>query len=65
MAAPMDGREVAQYLRVSRQRVDQLAQSSGFPQPKVVAGRRTWSRTTIERWARAHWWGTKPWRLEG
>jgi predicted DNA-binding transcriptional regulator AlpA len=57
--------DIAPYLGVTRQRVDQLVGVDGFPRPRIVAGRRLWLRSAIERWAERHWWGTKPWRREG
>jgi len=47
--------EIADMLDVSRQRVTQLAQEPGFPNPEVeLASGRIWKREAIERWARAN-----------
>lgn len=45
--------EIAQMFGVSRQYVDRLSKSEGFPVPRgeVKAGR-IWERADIERWAR-------------
>lgn len=44
--------DVARLLRVSRQRVSQLAATPGFPEPTGTLGRsRIWRRPDIERWA--------------
>ena len=47
--------EIGELLGVSRQRVDQLARSEGFPEPigEIRAGR-IWSRQAVEDWARAN-----------
>ena len=44
--------EIAQLLRVSRQRVDQLTLRQDFPPPvaELVSGR-VWVRVVVERWA--------------
>ena len=39
-------------LGVSRQRVDQLARTEGFPKPTVLATARIWDRAEVEAWAR-------------
>lgn len=44
--------EIAQMLGVSRQRVNQLADSPGFPKPwRTLAQGRIWDLRAIERWA--------------
>jgi predicted DNA-binding transcriptional regulator AlpA len=43
--------DVAAFLGVSRQRVDQLAETDRFPAPRLVAGHRMWDRPEIEAWA--------------
>ncbi|MGI8753349.1 MAG: helix-turn-helix transcriptional regulator [Acidimicrobiales bacterium] len=45
--------EIADLFGVSRQRADQLARQTGFPQPEaVLQGGRIWKREDIEAWAR-------------
>ncbi len=46
--------EIAALLGYSRQRVNQLAKSEGFPEPvaRLVIGR-IWLRDDVEGWARA------------
>jgi predicted DNA-binding transcriptional regulator AlpA len=45
--------EIAEFLGVTNQRVDQLARRPGFPEPvAVLAAGRIWSRSHIEAWAR-------------
>ncbi|MCU1451944.1 MAG: hypothetical protein JWN46_90 [Acidimicrobiales bacterium] len=45
--------EIAELLGISRQRVDQLSRTDGFPPPDAeLAIGRVWARATIERWAR-------------
>jgi hypothetical protein len=57
--------DVAQYLRVTKQRAHMLVGMSGFPPPtSTPKGVRLWRRNQIERWAGRGWWGTKPWRIE-
>jgi hypothetical protein len=47
--------EIETMLRVSRQRVQQLIKSDGWPEPEVVLGMgKVWQRATIEKWARDH-----------
>ena len=42
-------------LDVSRQRVQQLVNSDGFPAPEVTLGMgKVWSREAVEQWARDH-----------
>lgn len=45
--------EIAELLGVSRQRVHQLAQSDGFPEPtaRLSAGL-IWAREDVEEWAK-------------
>lgn len=46
--------EIQRMLRVSRPRVDQLANKKDFPEPvAVLAGGRIWLRRDVEAWARA------------
>jgi predicted DNA-binding transcriptional regulator AlpA len=46
--------EIAEMLGVSRQRVDKLSRSEGFPAPYAeLAIGRVWARTDVERWARS------------
>jgi predicted DNA-binding transcriptional regulator AlpA len=45
--------EITKLLGVSKQRVDQLARTEGFPKPQaVLAAGRIWRRKDIESWAR-------------
>lgn len=47
--------EIARMLGVSRQRVNQLANDPGFPEPlAVLAMGKVWLRRDIVRWAREH-----------
>ena len=44
--------EIAEMLGVSKQRADQLAKRTDFPEPEAsLAAGRIWSRADIERWA--------------
>lgn len=46
-------KEIQELLGVSRQRVDQLSKSPGFPSPVAsLASGRIWLRADIERWAK-------------
>lgn len=46
--------EIAEMLGVSRQRVDKLSRSEGFPAPAAeLAIGRVWARADVERWARS------------
>jgi hypothetical protein len=55
--------EVAAFLRVSHQRVTLMYAEGKVPEPDQVDGiGPQWKRTTIERWARREWWGTRRWR---
>ncbi len=45
--------EIAQLLRVSRQRAHQLSTAAAFPPPVVeLASGKVWHREDVERWAR-------------
>ncbi|MGH9111591.1 MAG: helix-turn-helix transcriptional regulator [Acidimicrobiales bacterium] len=45
--------EIAALLGVSRQRVDQLTRTPGFPEPTAsLAIGRVWERSDVEAWAR-------------
>ena len=45
--------EIAAMLVVSRQRVDQLTRTEGFPEPAAeLAIGRVWERADVEAWAR-------------
>ncbi len=45
--------EIAKMLGVSRQYVDRLARSDGFPKPEaVITAGRIWRSEDIEDWAR-------------
>ena len=59
MMRPID---VAAYLGVSRQRVDQLEALDRLPGTRLVAGHRMWDSTEIEALADQCWWSSKPWR---
>jgi hypothetical protein len=52
--------DLADYLGVTHHRVHQM--SHQLPAPRLIAGRRMWSRVKIEEWAERLCWGTKPWR---
>ena len=44
--------EIGAMLGVSRQRVDQLARSKGFPEPvATISAGRIWLRDEVEQWA--------------
>jgi hypothetical protein len=43
----MRSSDVAAFLDVSRQRVDQRSASGGLPKPRLVAGHRMWKRTRV------------------
>jgi predicted DNA-binding transcriptional regulator AlpA len=47
----MRSSDVAAFLGVSRQRVDQMVEMDGLPAPRLVAGHRMWDRTEVETWA--------------
>jgi hypothetical protein len=55
--------EIAAFLGVTRQRAVQLSAMDGFPPAQEIAGRPMWRTETIEAWAEANWWGTRPWRV--
>ena len=61
----MRPRDVAVFLGVSRQRVDQLSTSDVFSRPRMVGIHRMWDQTEIEAWADEQWWDSKPWRRRG
>ncbi|MBS2939597.1 DNA-binding protein [Nocardioides sp. J2M5] len=49
----MGATEIAALLDVTRQRVQQLAKTDGFPRPyDVLAMGQIWLRSDIETWAR-------------
>ena len=54
--------DVAAFLGVSRQRVDQLEALGRLPPTRLVAGHRMLGRAEIEAWADQDWWDSKPWR---
>ena len=55
--------DVAELLGVSYERVRQIAAADpSFPSPVETERPRRWDRDAVERWAEAHWWGTRPWR---
>ena len=46
--------EMGEILGVSRQRVDQLGRTKGFPEPvDVISAGRIWLRSDVEEWHRA------------
>jgi prophage regulatory protein len=46
--------ELHLMLGVSRQRVDQLARTKGFPEPvAVISAGRIWLRQDVEKWAKS------------
>ena len=49
--------DIAEFLDVSTQRVDQLALAGRFPAPSGGLGRaRYWARSDVEAWAEGNWW---------
>ncbi len=47
--------EIRRELGVSRQRVQQLTNSAGFPEPfEILAAGKVWKREAVEEWARDH-----------
>ena len=49
--------DIAEFLGVSTQRVDQLALAGRFPAPSGRLGRaRYWERSDVEAWAEGNWW---------
>lgn len=55
--------DVAAFLGVSRQRVQQLLHADRLPKPDALDRRGPiWDRETIEAWAREEWWGRYRWR---
>ena len=50
---PIGLAEIAELLRVSRTRADQLVRQKGFPDWKVhLSAGRLWDRAEVEKWAR-------------
>ncbi len=51
--------DIAEFLGVSHQRVDQLAREGRVPSPSSRSGRsRFWERSDVETWAEERWWKT-------
>ena len=51
----MGAAEIADRLRVTRQRAYQLAREKGFPDPRFhLAMGQVWDADDIEEWVRAH-----------
>jgi predicted DNA-binding transcriptional regulator AlpA len=50
----MSAAEIATLLRISRQRVDQIAKADAtFPEPvAILSGIRVWETAAVEKWAR-------------
>jgi predicted DNA-binding transcriptional regulator AlpA len=49
--------DIAEFLGVSTQRVDQLALAGRFPAPSGLSGRtRLWERSDVQAWAEGNWW---------
>ena len=50
----MSANEIAALLKISRQRVDQIAKSDpSFPKPTaILSGIRVWETADVEKWAR-------------
>jgi prophage regulatory protein len=47
--------EIGRMLGVSRQRVQQLVNRDGFPEPEAVLDMgKIWKRAAVEEWARSH-----------
>jgi predicted DNA-binding transcriptional regulator AlpA len=45
--------EVAEMLKVSKQRADQLARQTGFPAPvATLTGGRVWEKSDVKAWMR-------------
>lgn len=58
--------DVAEFLGLSHQRVDQLLREGRLPKPSGRSGRaRMWERSAIERWAKSEWWDSRRWRRRG
>jgi excisionase family DNA binding protein len=55
--------DVAEFLGVSHQRVDQLQREGRLPEASARSGRtRLWERSDVEAWADAEWWNSQRWR---
>lgn len=55
--------DVAEFLGISHQRVDQLLRAGRLPSPSARSGRaRLWERRDIEEWAESDWWDSRRWR---
>lgn len=55
--------DIAEFLDISHQRVDQLLHAGRLPSPSGRSGRtRLWERRDIEGWAEADWWDSRRWR---
>ena len=55
--------DIAEFLGVSHQRVDQLARQERLPSHSTRSGRtRYWERSAIEEWADTEWWDSRRWR---
>ena len=55
--------DVAEFLGVSHQRIDQLLAQRRLPPPTGRSGRvRLWERSSVESWADAEWWDSRRWR---
>jgi predicted DNA-binding transcriptional regulator AlpA len=57
-------KDLAELLDLTPQRVRQLIEQVGFPEPVAVHGRsRLWDRADVDRWmAQRKWKQAKPWR---
>ena len=56
-------KDIGAYLGVTHQRVTQMYAEGKLPDPEQVDGiGPLWKPTTIERWAKREWWGTRRWR---
>jgi predicted DNA-binding transcriptional regulator AlpA len=54
--------EIAEILRMTKQRAHQIAEEKGFPAPLAENARgRVWSRYEVQKWAK-RWRPEKPWR---
>jgi predicted DNA-binding transcriptional regulator AlpA len=55
--------DIASFLGVSGQRVDQLGREGRLPKPSGITGRtKLWERQTIVEWAERESWGSRRWR---
>ena len=52
--------DVANYLGLSRQRVDQLETLGRAPTPHLVGIHRMRDSAEVEAWADQEWWGSGP-----